>query len=70
MKAYKAFDINFKCRDFQYEVGKKYKTDKAVICESGFHACTNPLDCWNYYDITNCRYAVVEIGGGGLFVEA
>lgn len=62
--AYKAFDQDFKCRDFQYEVGKSYKHDGDVIaCDSGFHACTNPMDCWSYYDITSSRYAVVELSG-------
>jgi hypothetical protein len=49
MKAYKGFYRNLKCRDFQYTEGGGYETDKAKLCESGFHACENPLDCLNYY---------------------
>ena len=64
IKAYKAFDMDFKCRDFQYEVGKTYHHKGDVsICESGFHSCTNPLDILNYYDLTNCRFAEVEAWG-------
>lgn len=41
MKAYKAFDKNLTCRDFQYEIGKTYEMeDEPIICEKGFHACT------------------------------
>ena len=48
--AYKAFDNAWKCRDFQYEVGKTYKhSGKARLCNSGFHACLVPFDCWGYY---------------------
>ena len=47
--AYKAFDKNMQCRDFQYAEGQTYETDKAVLCECGFHACVNPLDVFNYY---------------------
>ena len=62
--AYKAFDENMQCRDFQYEVGGTYKHDGDVAaCYSGFHACENPLDCLNYYDITSSRFAVVELSG-------
>jgi hypothetical protein len=64
IKAYKAFDMNFKCRDFQYEVGKTYHHKGDVsVCASGFHSCTNPLDILNYYDLTNCRFAEVEAWG-------
>jgi hypothetical protein len=61
---YKAFDKDFKCRGFQYEVGKEYETDKPIsICEQGFHACENPFEIWDYYDLTTSRFAVVEQSG-------
>ena len=62
--AYKGLDMNFRCRKFQYEVGKEYKSGKTVkVCWSGFHACTNPLEVWNYYPVYNSRFAEVELGG-------
>ena len=64
MKAYKGFDRNLKCRDFQYREGGEYETDKAKLCESGFHACENPLDCLNYYSPNDgCVYHEVEVSG-------
>ena len=61
MKAYKGFDKDLKCRDFQYEIGKEYEEQGAKLCEKGFHACEHPLDCFNYYAPTNSRYCEVEI---------
>lgn len=49
IKGYKGFDKNLQCRNKQYEIGKKYHEDNAVLCESGFHFCTNPHDIFNYY---------------------
>ncbi|MHA7852224.1 DUF7666 domain-containing protein [Roseovarius sp.] len=58
--AYKAFNADWTCRDFQYEVDKTYSMDgDAEICERGFHACLNPIDCFQYYPPTG-KLAVVE----------
>lgn len=61
MKAYKGFDKELKCRNFQFEVGKEYTEEKAEMCKCGFHACLYPLDCFNYYPPADSRYCLVEI---------
>ena len=61
MKAYKGFDKDLKCRGFQYEVGKEYETENAKLCETGFHACENPLNTLNYYKPGDSRYCEVEL---------
>ena len=52
-KCYKGFNPDMTCRDFQYEEGKEYETDKAKLCECGFHACEAPLDVFGYYPPIN-----------------
>ena len=62
MKAYKAFDKDLKCRDFQYEVGGEYEEDEARLCHKGFHACENPLDTFRYYNPADgSRFCEVDL---------
>ena len=62
--AYKGFDENLKCREFQYEVGKEYEMDGDIkCCERGFHACESPLEVFDHYDMLNSRFAEVEQSG-------
>ena len=63
IKAYKGFNRDMTCRGFQYEEGGEYETNKAEICEAGFHACENPLDCLGYYEPGKSVYHEVELGG-------
>jgi hypothetical protein len=60
IKGYKGFDKNLQCRGKQYEVGKTYEEDKAVLCETGMHFCENPLDCFSYRPPGISRYCEVE----------
>ena len=61
MKCYKGFDKDLKCRDFQYEIGKEYEEERTEICDTGFHACENPLDVFGYYAPADSRYCEVEL---------
>ena len=61
MKCYKGFDEDLKCHDFQYEIGKEYEEERAEICDSGFHACENPLDVFGYYAPADSRSCEVEL---------
>lgn len=63
--AYKGFNKDWTCRGYQYEVGKTHKYEGDVVaCHSGFHACENPLDVLNYYDLHDgSRFALVTVSG-------
>ena len=62
--AYKGFDKDFKCRDFQYEVGKTYEMDGNIeCCNRGFHACESPIEVFDHYDMLTSRFAEVEQSG-------
>ena len=64
MKTYKGFNKDMTCRDFQYEEGKEYKaTGEIKCCNNGFHACEDPLDCFNYYAPGQSVYHEVEQSG-------
>ena len=64
IKSYKGFDKDFKCKDFQYEVGKEYEIEGEIkCCERGFHACESPMEVFDYYDMFNSRFAEVEQSG-------
>ena len=68
IKSYKGFNADMTCTPkgnikFQYEEGEEYKTDEAVACETGFHACEYPLDCLGYYNPNKSVYHEVEQSG-------
>ena len=64
MKAYKGFNADMTCRGFQFEEGKTYEHEGEVkLCESGFHACEDPLDIFGYYAPSNSEFHEVELEG-------
>ena len=61
--AYKGFNTDLTCRDFQFRIGETYTHEgKVEACASGFHACENPMDVFNYHNPTS-RFAIVECSG-------
>ena len=63
IKSYKGFHKDMTCKGFQYEEGKKYETERAECCETGFHACEYPLDCFSHYAPNDSVYHEVEQDG-------
>jgi hypothetical protein len=69
VKAFKVFNSDWTCRDFKYEVGKEYFQNGTIkLCENGFHACINLVDCFNYYSF-NSENKVAEVELFGTFDE-
>lgn len=63
--AYKGFDKNLCCRNFQYEIGKEYFQEGEIErYKNGFHACTNPIEVLDCYEADHrSRFCVVEQSG-------
>ena len=62
--AYKALNGDFTCRGHKFEVGQTYTVEgEPVLCENGFHACENPFDVLDYYDLVGSRFAKVTLTG-------
>ena len=66
LRAFKAFNADWSCRNFQYVVGNSYHQIGTIqVCINGFHACPNPLNVFNYYHgaLHRLRFAEVELSG-------
>ena len=63
LPAFKGFDTGYKCRGFQYEIGQTYRTERSELCETGFHACENPIDVFRYYPPSTSVFAQVDLHG-------
>ena len=61
MKAYKGFNKDMTCRGFQFREGETYHEETAELCNSGFHACEAPIDCFRYYNPKESVYREVEL---------
>ena len=66
MKSYKAFDKDYICRDYKYDL---YKTnickDEIETCRGGFHSCPDPHNIKDYYNVEseNTVFAIVDVFG-------
>ena len=67
MIAYKGFNNKLICTmgkgQFQYEVGKIYKENKAECANAGFHCVEEPIEVLSWYRQKDSRYCIVEAGG-------
>ena len=61
MRMFKGFTKDMKCRDFQYEEGKTYEEPEAKLCDKGFHACEDPIDCLSYYPPAVSKFHEVDL---------
>ena len=62
IKAYKGFNADMTCRGFQFKEGETYAEENAELCNSGFHACEDPIDCLGYYSpADNAVFHEVEL---------
>ena len=64
IKAYKGFNRDMTCHGFQFREGETHELpegQEAKLCQSGFHACENPVDCLRYYGAGTSVYREVEL---------
>lgn len=65
VEGYKAFNSDWTCMGFQFEVGKTFEEDVTPsCCKRGFHFCKELKDCFKFYPLShNTRVAkVIALG--------
>ena len=70
-KAYKVFEPDWTCRDYDFKdeksnaIGTTHKIEGQIrICDHGFHYCPKLVDCFNYYDFdSKNKVAEIEVIG-------
>ena len=66
MKSYKAFDKDYICRDYKFDIHKTNVCEGNIeICRNGFHSCPDPHNIQNYYNVKskNTVFAIVDVYG-------
>ena len=62
IRGFKGFDKNLKCQGFQYEFGKPYETDKAVMCEIGYRGHASAVGYYGHASAAG-DYGRAEVSG-------
>ena len=69
-KGYKAFDMQLRCKDLQYEIGKTTEFSGEIkLCECGLHFCLQCKDCFEYYLFDSTKTRVCEVSAEGIATE-
>ena len=66
MKSYKAFNKDYICRDYKFDMHKTNVCEGDIeICHNGFHSCPNPYNIQRYYNVKsrNTVFAIVDVYG-------
>lgn len=67
MTYYKAFKTDLTCRGYKFEIGKTYTIKGELeMCKNGFHCCSEPLKCLQYYTMP-LRLCEVSIGDESMY---
>lgn len=70
VEGYKAFSSDWKCMDFQFEVGKTFEEDVTpCCCKRGFHFCKALKDCFKFYPFSRDTRVAKVIALGEVDVD-
>jgi hypothetical protein len=61
---YKAMNNDWTCQGHKYKTGETYHNEEPIVpCKNGYHFCLNVVDCFAFYDPTDCVIVKVEAWG-------
>lgn len=71
VKGYKVFNSDWTCRNMQYTCPGMFEMEEEpIMCEQGFHFCTNINDCLQYYHTDIANYHFAEVIAHGTVIQS